>query len=225
TGVYNYTNNFQCTAPLDGSQPPDLIAQAAANNQGANVGCTFIGRVMQFGPSSDRTAFNTFSVVGRQYTGSPLSSAEVQNLAQAHPMPISPTLAAPARPNATESGQLGYGLQLQSITYDNGSGPQPIGAFGFFTNFTSYSITGSLQSSKQFTDLWAVVPSSLDKTQEDTAQAIIDMDTSAASKNPQNGITLCFVSASSSQYGKIVVGDDQNRLSTQLTIGEGSVCL
>lgn len=241
SGVYTNPANFKCVADDVGGTP--AIQDSASDTQGTNLGCTYVGRVIQFAPNGDYEAFNVFSIAGRQFTRSVLASKQVQSLPQAKPVPIAPgrIVNSALTANATESNKLGYGLKLKDnttppfgLSYDKGSGPQPIGAFGFFSNFVNYSSAStsaaSFESSKQYTDMWVVPASTLGDDPLDLADKIVTIGGLAAAaipeyKAPQKGITLCFLSGGTDQYGKIVIGDDQNRLTTHLTIGNGSDCL
>lgn len=241
SGVYNNTGDFRCEIVDDG--PPRI--EAGANRQGANVGCVFIGRVFQFQPGSAALAqekYNVFSIAGRQYQGDLFNSKLVSDLPQAKPLPIAPNSSYGSLNSTaidlTEYNQLEYGLSIKDntdsarpgLSYNDGTGPQRVGGFGFFSNFTNYPNGGAnFESGRQFTDIWVIPYSQLGEEPASFADRIIAMGdgVGAQYKNPIGGITLCFHSAGTDQYGKIVIGDNQQRLATTFSIGskgDGSIC-
>ncbi len=241
-GIYSNTGNFQCLADNAGSAP---VISAGADKQGANVSCIYIGKVLQFGPASSPEDFNVFSVAGRQFRGAPIASKLVSDITESKPVPIAPNIAhlAMIGPglDATDYNKLDYGLTIKDnsdgahpgLSYDNGSGPQAIGAFGFFSNFVTYPDgSASPESGRQFTDIWVIPASAYGDDARNVADDIIDiggLSSSAATsfKNPAKGITLCFLSSGTSQYGKITIGDNNQRLATTLSVGyrgDGSIC-
>lgn len=238
SGVYNNTGNFRCQADNSGNPP---VISSGADQQGANVSCIYIGKVLQFGPSSGPEDFNVFSVAGRQFLGAPISSRLTAHLTEAKPMPIAPSSSSPGGVDSTDYNKLDYGLTIKDnsdaahlgMSYDNGAGSQAIGAFGFFTNFVTYPDGSSNpESGRQFTDIWVIPGSAYGDSATVVADKIIDIGGlgipgADAFKNPVNGVTLCFRSAGTNQYGKITIGDNNQRLATTLSIGDlgdGSIC-
>jgi hypothetical protein len=118
------------------------------------------------------------------------------------------------------------GLTASKIT--NGYNGNSIGAIGFFSTFSQTSpATGELQSGAATTDFVGLDNTSLTA---DTAAATVrsnafrnayDSPTSSP-KNPANGITLCFKSGTTNQYGSILLGGGNKSASSKLTIGNGN---
>ena len=222
TGVYNYNGNFQCQVIGPGTAP---VITSGSAEQGSNLGCTFVGRVFQFSPLNDPTSFYTYSVVGRQFPGSGPSSGDITNLSDAKPVPISPRTSDVSVPDATEKAGLNNGLRVEKMTYNDGTGDINIGSFGIFSNFTRAA--SGISTIKQNSDFWPIRNSVLDESQEEAAQKIYELGTALPAvvqpfRNPENGISICFVNDRVPQYGLITIGNQNGRLNTNLSVGSGS---
>lgn len=213
TGYYPNSKNFQCTATLTGPQ----FSTLAANDQGTNEGCVFLGKAIQFGVSGSTNGiedFNIFTIAGLQRQA---SGDEVQNLAEAKPTPIS---TATAGVEATETKKLLYGLTANKAYY--GPSKTPIGTVAFVSSLASYS-DGALVSGSQQVQVIPVSGSQLNRTKDAAAQNI-QAQLASSEINPADGVTICFVSGGTDQTGIIKIGGSGRQLSVTLEIKGTKVC-
>lgn len=219
TGFYPSTNSFQCTA---GATGPVLVAGSA--EQGANEGCIFVGKAMQFGVAgTSPEQFAVVTIAGLQKT---TSGSEVTTLAQAQPRAVAPSTTSGSTPDVSVVSQLHGGLTAVDMWYDNGAGKRVIGEVAFVNSLASYS-GGTIVSGTQQV---AVVPvddntvnSALDRSRPQGAEGI---NTSLASSplNPTGGVFICFKSGGTNQSGLITIGDSARQLSVTLSIRNGLEC-
>lgn len=219
TGFYPNTNNFSCTA--SGAGP--IIQTAASTSQGTNVGCIFIGRVMQFGvQGTNGSGFNVYTVVGQRLVGI-AGSAEVTSLKEAKPVAIAQGSGAYASvPNAFDNLTLQNGLQVNKITYVNGAVTKNVGAVGFFTTFNSYGASGNLVSGAQTVQLIPIPATTLNASSQVTADAVDSFAAGAYDTSPDSGVIICFLSGGTNQYGQIIIGSNGRQISTSRVIGSGA---
>jgi prepilin-type N-terminal cleavage/methylation domain-containing protein len=213
TGYYPNGNNFQCVASLSGPQ----FSTLAANEQGTNEGCVFLGKAIQFGVSGSVGGiekFNVFTIAGLQHKA---SGDEVQTLAEALPTPIA---TATSGVNGTDKKTLLYGLTIGKAYY--GASNTPIGTVAFVNSLASYS-SGSLISGSQQVQVIPVTGSGLNTT-EDAAALNIKSQLATSPVDPAEGVTLCFVSGGTDQTGIIKIGGSARQLSVTLDIKGTKVC-
>lgn len=213
TGFYPNTNNFSCTATPSG--PALAGGSGVTNNQGANKGCIFIGRVMQFGiQGASSSSYNVYTVVGQRQ----INNQEVTTLTEAKPVTIAPALGSPSDfPNATDPKTLQYGLSVKKMTYTNGGAPIDISTVGFFSTFASYSGV-NLVSGNPSVDLMPIDRSSLGVSDSPTVVTKINSLDKNSVKNPSGGVAICFQSGGTDQYGVLTIGSNNRQLSTKLDI-------
>lgn len=127
TGYYPNTNSFECSA---GPSGPVLTA-GGGTEQGANAGCIFLGKAMQFGVlDTSPEQFSTFTIAGLQKNA---AGNEVTSLAEAQPRAVAKTTTDGSLPDITIDQPLQGGLTAVEMWYDNGAGQRPIGVVGFIT--------------------------------------------------------------------------------------------
>lgn len=211
TGFYPNTGNFTCISL--GSGP---IISAGGNNQGANQGCIFIGRVMQFAVlGTNNEGYNSYTVVGQRVTS---SNQQVTNFAQAHPTAVAPSSSSSSVPDATQTGTLLYGLKAASMYIINADDSHtPIGAFGVFSTFANSGTQPTGTTSVDLIPLGNSLGVS-QTTMVDTINTVND----ATSKNPAKGIAVCFNSGGTDQHAIITIGANQGRITTNSVIDSGS---
>jgi len=219
TGYFPNTNSFQCAAGPSGP----VLTSGSGTEQGANSGCIFVGKAMQFAVvSTSPQQFNTFTIAGLQKTS---SGAEVSTLAQAQPKAISPNTTQPNIPDITVTDQLLGGLTVVDMWYDNGAGRRPIGVMAFVNSLASPGST--IVSGTQQLGVVPVddnnVNSARDRSKEQAATAI---NTSLATSplNPTGGVYICFKSGGTNQSGLITIGDTGRQLSVTLNIKSNLDC-
>lgn len=222
TGYYTNTGDFSCSATPDSSAPyqaPDIVP--GSNSQGANKGCIFIGRVIQFAPSgTDKGGLNMYNLVGRQKIGPLGSETEVETLTETVPTVIAPTPSNGSIPPAIDSKRLSYGLRVEWVRYTEAGVTEAIGAVGFISSLGKYD-SGNLVSGAQSVDLVPIKYSTLDQDSL-SAAAVINDNASSSPLNPDGGVTICFNSGGTDQHGIITIGSSGRQLSTELVIKQGS---
>lgn len=225
TGFYNVTGDFTCTAP--GSNPPTFSFVAAGNaERGANLGCTFIGRAMQFKVNGDPRTFNIYDVVGRQFEpGS--TTIDTSQLADAHPIAFANSTANPLPigvNDPTESRTLGYGLSAVFMKYD---GSNSTAVFAAMTDFTSPGASAPLGSGTRNVLLYAIKKTDFvtNNSKNNAVDAIDCYSNPVCLANPGdtlnfiavNNITICF-KGSNDKYGVITIGTNNSQVASELKI-------
>lgn len=219
-GFYPSRGGFTCTAGIAGGVPGFGPATPAAPGvQGTNIGCTFIGKVMQFnisGAASPRV-YNTYSVVGRQFKPSTEAAAAFTpptNFAEAQPT------VATGSGNLTRINNLRGGLRLDRMT-DNGGN---IGAFGIFAGFAGIEGDSGLVSGAATPQAFAIPGTRINTTTAALAQTRVQA-LATASINSDPSIVMCF-SGAARQYGRLTIGTSngvQNqKLVTHVQITSGA---
>lgn len=155
-GEYNSLGNYKCSAGA-GSGPQFTNG---SQDQGANEGCIFVGKVLQFNPAGNPSSYEIYTVAGRQFDAT--TGEAVTSFSAALPCVVDSC--GGSGPNLTTSGQLQDGLQITHMLQCAGNDPDctngaSVGAFGFFSSFSSLNSqkTGDLQSGSQ-SIVTAVVP-------------------------------------------------------------------
>lgn len=222
TGYYANTNNFSCSTAAPGRP---TITAAASNTQGANQGCIFIGRAIQFAVhNTDENGINIYTVVGRRQVTSGTLARESQSFDDAVPTAIarSTVPGTASIPDAFDSRSLQFGLKAKRVRYTQGMTVMNIGAVGFFSTFGQYSASGAnLVSGSQSVNLVPIPGSAINQTSV-AAAAAIDGVTSTTPINPASGVEICFESGTSRQYAILTIGGSNRQLSTKLTIETGT---
>lgn len=234
TGYYANTGNFQCSAADDDTPP---LITPGTNDQGANLGCIFVGRAVQFAVNgTSGQGFNIYTIAGRQKVTIGGKKRDVENFDEARPKAIAENTSAtapiiPAAASAVESRQLSN-LSVEWMKYKSGGTEYDIGAVGFISAFGKYAASGSnLVSGDQRVDLVPIADisdptnslknSRLDQDPKVTADRINSLSDSTALRNPDGGVTICFESQSTNQHGIITIGSSGRQLDTDLSINSG----
>lgn len=183
-------DNVMCVVSGSGT-PQFQVNNGDQSSQGSNGGCLFMGKVLQFGTSSDLTNYKTYTVAGRQFAAGNSNLEPVQTFANAMPL-----VAEGSNPqfDLTESDALEQGLNFDSA-YEcdvtcSGSNLTQIGGVGFFGSFGSYSASaaGSQSSGAQTVSILAMPVTS------DMANTIDHLNTTGDNNalTSQQYIVLCF---------------------------------
>lgn len=217
TGYFPSSSAFRCTA--GGSGP---IITAGSGDQGANSGCIFVGKAIQFKVSgSQPERFAVFTIAGLQKTP---SGSEVRTLAQADPKAVAPT-DTENLPDITTVQPLLGGMSVVNMWYNNGAGNRPIGIVAFTNSLQSSE--GSITSGTQQVNVVPIddnnIDSALDKTQRDAAGAI-EASLASSPVNPSGGVFICIQSGGTKQSGLITIGSSGRQLSATLTIKSTTDC-
>lgn len=240
-GYYPNNGNFKCVG-----SPGSFNINPGANEQGANTGCIFLGKIMQFNTNS--TQFTIYTVAGAQLN---VSSQEVQTYSSARPLVIAQGSTAPP-PGSDLTGFAGtpaalqYGVSVSSMYYcatttvancsltvNDGS----IGAVAILSSLGAYS-GSALQANSQHFNLVPIYNSSLTLTPGNAVDKMnIALDTPAGSgiitsaddfvygPNPANTVLICFSSGTTNQSGLVTIGGRGNgNLSVTLSIRSNKTC-
>lgn len=210
-------------------------------DQGENLGCIFLGKVLQFNVSGDPTKYDIYTVAANQLDS---SGSAVTNFADAFPVAIDSNCSANCHStvNLTQSSVLTQGLELTHIiacqTSCPTSPPYPAeqGAIGFFGSFSN-GFSDSSQSGAQSVTT-AIIPGTPITIPAGSSEAsMVDalntkMHTMTAANYVGSGssvlnsfILLCFKSGT--RIGSITIGGGQGQqLSTDEELGNGipNVC-
>ena len=213
TGYYPNAAAFQCSA---GPSGPVLVA-GGGTQQGANTGCIFVGKALQFGvAATDPQQFSIFTIAGLQKNG----GNEVTSLADAMPKAVAKTTSNAALPDITTDQQLIGGLTAVDMWYENAGVKRKIGLIAFVNSLARYT-GGNIVSGTQQVD---VVPiddnenkSALDRSNEQAADAI-NASLASSTVDPSSGVFMCFKSGGTKQSGLITIGTNGRQLSVKLDI-------
>lgn len=221
TGYFPSNANFQCTAPIGG---PVALTNVAPNAQGANAGCIFAGKVLQFQvQSTDPEKFAVYTIAAAQKDA---SGKEVSTLASASPKLVAPGNGYPAGfPDLTTTTILQNGLATSAsppagMWYNNGAADVSVGAVAFVPSFAQYS-SGNLTSGSQQLSVYPVNGTSIGATQADAVDAI-NTNLATSIQNPSNGVSICFASGGTNQSGLVVIGGNNHPLSVTLKVMEST---
>jgi prepilin-type N-terminal cleavage/methylation domain-containing protein len=222
-GFYPNLGNVQC----NGAGGTVTLTKAAGTAQGANAGCVFLGKAMQFqvGAASPEE-FKVYSIAALQKGGS--SNAESSSLSEAKPKVIAPSTAEPNLPDSTVTGAIQSGLTTAKMYYNNGSGDKNIGVVVFANSLAQFSATnGALLSGAQQVSLIPIDDSNVkSKLGVDKVSGVdvINAKLFQAASSANMGVYLCFASGGTDQSGLITIGSNGRQLAVNLAIKNGKVC-
>lgn len=143
---YNANNPFYCYTNDSNTQP--IVTVPNGTHQGQNLGCTFIGTIVQMDYNGNPTMYAVYTLVGRQFVYGSGGKQDVTSLEQAYPE----VLQIPGDSCASSTSKfytLPDDLKFQSITFSsngyNGSYPYPkyTTAYGYLSSYATNSALGS----------------------------------------------------------------------------------
>lgn len=221
-GYYPNLGNIRCT----GAGGVVTLTNASGTEQGANAGCIFLGKALQFQvDGANPEKFNTFSIAGLQKGGA--SGAESQSLTEAKPRAIAPSSSAGGLPDATITNPLQNGLTTARMWYNNGAGDKTVGVVAFTSSLAQFSGTGTILSGSQQVNV-VPVDDSANKSKLGVSAAfaadVINSNLASSPLNPSNGVFICFASGGTNQSGLITIGNSGRQLSVTLVIKAGTSC-
>lgn len=215
TGYYTNTGTFRCSA-LPSDPTPNIVA--GSNNQGANLGCIFLGRAIQFGAhNSNRRDYTVFTVVGKQRVPGGVSPKEVNNYGEA-----APTVAR----FANEQERIGGGISVAWVrSYHGGALMNNLGTVGFFSSLGKYEDTALSSGSNQL-DLVPIPGSTLDDTPDGAANDIDSLRTTVPTHttppvNVDGGVVVCLQNNGRAQHALLKIGGGNRRQATNVEFVEG----
>ncbi len=190
-GFFPSNSDFTCTANSSGPAPG-----SGRTTQGANYGCIFLGKVIQFG-AGNAASYNIYTVAGCQFTPCTTAGTSPNNLSDAEPTIIS-TKNNPFWHDLTQYELLNWGLGVTKMTSTVNGTASNIDAVGFFGSLSNYDpTTGNLESGSQsldvvtFTGTKEIAPSPPPPPPPDetATNMISDIDSTLNAANPP-GVTL-----------------------------------
>lgn len=207
SGYYPNSSDFSCSAPAGGGP---ALSSGTANEQGTNEGCIFLGKVLHFKEGSE---VKLYTVVGLQKT-SGSDSTEVTTLQEAKPTLI----ASPSgnTPDNTEDFVIPWGVKVTKIVAEGACGANSISSFGFILGLGGYSGT-DLVSGNQSVELLPLCAPTLDANFN--LDGVISETESITGANKNKGqVTICLASDSVDEKAAIIIGSENNQLSTSTMI-------
>lgn len=228
-GYYPHATTFDC-AGSTGARPAFSNIGTSTKQQGANSGCTFLGKVMVFGADSFSNVA-IYPIVGNQKTAG-ANARDVQSFAEALPVVLGPPGTA-TLPNFSTTRVLENGLSLVSATYA-GSYTNHLGILVFADDLSQYSTSaGNLNTAADRLDLFTypqatVLSLGTSATTPAISTALVNdpvngMNVSAPQTPGVSKIDLCFASGGTNQSGKITISG-AGQLSVSLTIWSTKTC-
>ncbi len=221
TGYFPDSNSFRCTA---GATP---VLSLMASAQGANSGCIFLGKAIQFKVSAtDPEQFAVYTVTGLQNVGA--CATEAACLASAKPMviaPSNPSHPAGGYPDISVDERLQNGLSVSRVWYRNGAGDIDVGAIVFANSLTQSGASGKLVSGTGRVNIIALDGTTLSNTKLNMAEA---MNSDGGNKiangtiNPTGGVFVCFASGGTQDYGIVQIGGEGRDLAITLTLKDNT---
>lgn len=209
TGYYSKSKAYTCTAPIVAG-PPSF--STTSQEQGANLGCIFVGRALQFNSAQ----YIRYTIAGRQFDTS-LPQKNVSTLTDANIVPIASTTGGI---DDTETIALPYGIKVLKMQYTTGVVATSIGAVGFFSTFDHAASSSSGTQAVDLvpipgTDLTqnksSIIPHLSGLKNDGSNTYITDaVSPSPTTKNPDGGVRICFISGGSSEVGVITIGGKGN---------------
>lgn len=218
-GFYPSNSNFSCVA--NGFSGVS-ISSGSSTMQGANQGCVFMGKVIQFGINgSNGVNYGIYTVAGNQFANGTASGNPPSSFAEAMPKAIDNSAGGNVTNiNLTQTNMLQWGLSATSM-FD---GATPISAVAFMGSFANQN-GGSLESGSQTVNI-VVIPStatdpnvSAGGATEAQMVTAINNGITDINQRPHPNILMCF-DGGKGEYGSLTIGGTNNshRLSTSIQI-------
>ncbi|HET8991431.1 MAG TPA: type II secretion system protein [Candidatus Saccharimonadales bacterium] len=155
----NYApTSLQCTSNSGGSPP--LTITSTGGQQGTNLGCDFLGKVIQFGvKGSNGRNFDIYTIAGCQYanctynSADPTASNPPSSFSEAKAEPVDPGTnntcsSSGTTPNLTTCNTLEWGMEVTSMWDDTSGTPQPTNSIGLFNSFAPTNGGGLVSGSQ-----------------------------------------------------------------------------
>jgi len=238
SGYYPNNGTFTCKGDITGTGP--VTFSNTANQQGANGGCIFMGKAIQFGldTGTNASTLGILPLVGNQYL--PGSFDPILTVTDARPRAASPGNGESGIPDtsttefmqngltvATSNGDCGVGLGGICYTDSTSGTKQATGIVAFVSgdgkgNITSNDTSGNLQPGSQQLSLYGVASSTPNKSLAQASTYIGGTTTPYVSQlKASSSASICIASATTNQSGLFTI---DSGLHVTLTIKGGTVC-
>ena len=232
SGYYPNNQDFTCTPSPTASPTLNSVAPGTGTQQGANQGCIFLGKAIQFGTGPTlpaTTMLGVIPIIGNQYQGGTFDP--VVTVKQSIPRGAYPVSASEVNVPITMelSDTMEYGLTMaagntacgtvSAVCYKStsGGGTQPAGMVAFISGDSTGTIaansTGSssnLQSGAEQLSLYGVKSSVINNGLDAASMSIGDPSRSVAkglgNLDPANEVMICVASAGTTQSGLFTIG-------------------
>lgn len=223
-GFYPSGGNFTCTVQPSGN--PRIVPGSAG--QGTNEGCVFLGKAMQFQVGGDNTAYDVYSLAGRQYDGTQSNQIPVEQFGDSQPVAIYDLRNNPPQFDLTDKNTVQWGLQVTKVVDVSHPGTA-VDAIGFFGSFGKYSGSGNLISGSQNITV-AVIPKnpsyngsqSPQYNEANYFQSLGSGWNNFVQNNPN--VLICLSDGGSRQGAVMVGGGNGQRITTTLLYSKPAQC-
>lgn len=223
-GFFPSNNNFNCTASTS-SPVVQISYTASATGQGTNLGCTFLGKVIQFGVGGAiGSQYNVYTVAGSQYAGGASSGSSPTSFSNALPTTIDSNGPGVSGVNFTEKNNFEGGIQdtaMYECDHSTNTCDSNTTAIGFFSTFGNLDSSGNLQSGSQSVQVVTIPSTPYGTISSNAMPGEIDTGLVSASLATPNSnyVQVCFKGGGSSQYGLLTIGDQSGqRVTTNVQI-------
>lgn len=205
TGFYPIGGTFACS-PTHPTRPNNVRLQSGSNQQGANDGCTFVGKAIVFG-GSHTTDYAVFSLAGARALADGIT--DVKTPAEAKVTAIAPSTINPQSPNATALPKLPNNLTFVKGRQAGQGWVTTAFPVAFLSSFANFTGTGENTSGSQDVQLRGYTITSLWAAQGSDANAINNESTRPTPYGaaPLSGADICFRSGGTNQSVLITISD------------------
>jgi len=214
----NYSANILYSCNSSSGLP---TFSAVSSSQGTNIGCVYLGKALQFNPSSNSSYYYVYSLVGDQFdtTSSNLSlppafpfSSKVldSGINSIYPPPNTQTINLPDQ------------FKVSKISYSGNPSGVDSDLIGFYNVQTNSLASNSSISNQVFIIPEASSASSI-QVVNDINNDILGNSSGQYIVNLNNPVTVCFTSPlENNQYVKISFNNQTNSTDLTLNYGYGS---
>lgn len=229
--LYCYVNG------AGGGSASIVIEGRSTDAQGANQGCIFIGKALQFRSSATdgNERYTAISLVGKQYKNGSPTYGDAENYADSGVKAIADAGPSDSTPDATNSLRIGGGATVGCVLYINAAVPSTyscatpngmtrVDTVAFMTKFTASSFEEENRTGSTAVNL--LVPSSglangSNRSLETVVNEVNGFNDTTPS-NPSGGVHICLQSGGTNQHAWVVLGGKNSRFSASATIVEGN---
>ena len=213
TGYFFNSGKYTCTA---GASGVTVVESGLSDKQGESDDCLFIGKAIQFAPSSGNNQMTAFTIVGARkiYSGAN-AGADVSSVAESKPAVVD---------GATQTTNLQWGMRITKAFVDTASSPN-VGTVGFFSSF-SKSIGDSEVSNGQAIKYAAIPSTSIGQTNAQASGRLESTNYSAAGLfSLNNRIKICLQSGGNNKKAVIIIGGSgKTTVESNFTDAETAAC-
>ncbi len=213
SGYYAKTKDFTCID--NGTGKPKI--SSAANPQGTNKGCIFVGVVIQVAPAGNDSQYKVYTAAGLKLNS---TGTDVQDLGETQPVLIYPPSSGSSVPDLSTDYTLGNGVTFVSLNY--GNPPQSIGTFGFFTTFGTLG-GGNKTAGTIYTNLIPVTHTLFADTPTVLVASKFKVG-NLTTTNPPGGVSICLKSNGSNQSALLTYGENNRSLTSDLKFFNSGNC-